>query len=276
MSVPRRQTPPFARVWSYQRPAGVLILVAMLTGWAAAQGVMWWLDIDSMRNGLLLDATGIRAGEYWRFVSYQVVHSGALHFFATMLALYFAGREVEPIIGRRHVIGLFLTANLIGGAVAWSVEPVIGIHGGSAGAAAMLAAYATILPELEHRFRLFWLVPVRFHTRHAVLLLLLAAGWCVHARGLQEVGPAGVITGAVLGWFWARLLGFGRLLWFQRAACDRDAIERRRERMSAEEFISAEVDPILEKIARSGLRSLTRAERRLLDLAKEKIEAKRG
>jgi hypothetical protein len=155
------------------------------------------------------------------------------------------------------------------------MEPVPGVYGASAGAAAVLTAYATILPELEHRVRLFWLVPVRFHTRHGVWLLLVAAGWCIYARAFREIGPAGIVTGALIGWLWARLLGFGRLLWFQRAAHDRDAIERRRDRMSPEEFISAEVDPILEKIGRTGLRSLTRAERRLLDRAKEKIESKK-
>jgi membrane associated rhomboid family serine protease len=274
MSVPRRQTPPFARVWSYQRPSGVLILVSMMTGWALAQGAMSLLDLTAMRDGLMLDGYGVRAGEYWRFASYQLVHAGVLHFVLTMAALYFAGREVEPIIGRRHVIGMFLIANLAGGAISCGIAPGTSVYGAGAAAAAMFAAYATILPELEHRVRLFWLVPIRFRTRHAVLLVLALAAWCVHAARFGEVGPAGIVAGALLGWLWARLLGFGGLMWFQRAAHDRDAIERRRERMSAEEFISAEVDPILEKIARDGVRSLTRTERKLLQRAKEKIESK--
>lgn len=231
-------------------------------------------DVAAMRDGLVLDGTGVRAAEYWRFVSYQLIHAGVIPFVLTMGALYFAGREVEPIIGRRHVIAMFLMANLIGGAISWSVEPEVGVYGAGAAAAAMFAAYATILPELEHRVRLFWVVPLRFRTRHVVLLVVALAGWCVYARAMGEVGPPGIIAGALLGWLWARLLGFGQLLWFQRAAHDRDAIERRRDRMSAEEFISAEVDPILEKIAREGVRSLTRAERKLLQRAKEKIESK--
>ena len=39
----------------------------------------------------------------------------------------------------------------------------------------------------------------------------------------------------------------------------------RRLRMSAEEFVSAEMDPILEKISREGIGSLTREERRILE-----------
>ena len=38
-----------------------------------------------------------------------------------------------------------------------------------------------------------------------------------------------------------------------------------------EEFIAQEIDPLLEKISREGMGSLTRAERKLLAKAREKI-----
>ena len=41
--------------------------------------------------------------------------------------------------------------------------------------------------------------------------------------------------------------------------------------MTPDQFISSEVDPILEKIAEHGLQSLTRAERRTLEKGSEKI-----
>ena len=41
--------------------------------------------------------------------------------------------------------------------------------------------------------------------------------------------------------------------------------------MTSEEFIASEVDPLLEKIARSGIGSLSRAERRKLEHAREKM-----
>ena len=45
----------------------------------------------------------------------------------------------------------------------------------------------------------------------------------------------------------------------------------RRARMSAEEFVSVEMDPVLEKITRGGIGSLTREERRILEIGREKI-----
>jgi hypothetical protein len=41
--------------------------------------------------------------------------------------------------------------------------------------------------------------------------------------------------------------------------------------MNAEQFIAEEVDPLLEKISREGMQSLTRSERRILAKAREKL-----
>jgi hypothetical protein len=46
--------------------------------------------------------------------------------------------------------------------------------------------------------------------------------------------------------------------------------------MSAGQFVAEEIDPLLEKISRQGLASLSRRERRLLDQAREKMLAERA
>ena len=46
--------------------------------------------------------------------------------------------------------------------------------------------------------------------------------------------------------------------------------------MTPAEFISREIDPILDKISREGIHSLTRAERKILEKGREKIERKAG
>src|SRR6185369_3953868 len=154
MSFPRRQTTPFPRAWSHQRPTGTLLLVCLLTGWGAAQALLWGVDVSAMYNGLVLDATGYDNGEYWRFATYQLLHTNLLHFVLTMTVLFFAGREVEPIIGRKHLVGIFLVANLAGGAASLPfLQAQEGVLGASAAATAVLVAYATVLPEIEHRVR---------------------------------------------------------------------------------------------------------------------------
>ena len=44
--------------------------------------------------------------------------------------------------------------------------------------------------------------------------------------------------------------------------------------MTPEEFIAKEIDPLLDKISREGMESLTRSERKLLAKAREKITSK--
>jgi hypothetical protein len=71
-------------------------------------------------------------------------------------------------------------------------------------------------------------------------------------------------------------LGFGNPLWIQRVIFDRRQRAARLHRMGAEDFVAAEVDPILEKIVRSGIDSLTRAERKLLEQGSRKLNGKSG
>jgi hypothetical protein len=67
------------------------------------------------------------------------------------------------------------------------------------------------------------------------------------------------------------LLGFGRPSFVQRALRSRRLEGERRRQMSLDEFIAEEIDPVLEKISRSGLGSLSRRERRALAEAREKM-----
>jgi hypothetical protein len=75
----------------------------------------------------------------------------------------------------------------------------------------------------------------------------------------------------VVGWLYAHLLGFGRPSFLQRALRRRHLEGERRHQMSLDDFISLEVDPLLEKISRSGFASLTRRERRTLDEVRTKM-----
>ena len=70
---------------------------------------------------------------------------------------------------------------------------------------------------------------------------------------------------------YAHLLGFGRPSFLQRRLRQRRATAERFHTISAGQFIAEEVDPLLEKIARDGIGSLSRNERRTLSRAREKL-----
>ena len=274
MSFPRRQTSAYQRTWSPGRASGVLVFFWTMIFWGATQAALSWTGAGHPLGLLKLDLRHFSEGEYWRLFSYQFLHAGPVHFFANLLVLWYAGREIEPIVGRVNFLWLCLLANAIGGAVSMYAGVGAAVVGFSAAVAAVLAAYATIMPELETGFSFFHLFPLRCRAKYLAAAMILFAAICTATQTLPEIGPAGILTGSVLGWVWARKLGFGNPLWFQRRRFERTQRELRIQRMNAEDFVRMEIDPILEKISRDGIESLSRAERKVLEMGRGKLSSR--
>ncbi len=278
MSLPRRQTSSYQRVWSPGRSAGVLVFFWTIIFWGSTQAVIVWFaqqnQITANPLALLhLEKTPFFQGEYWRLLSYQFLHAGVVHFFANILMLCIAGREIEPIVGRFNFVWLCLFANVAGGFVNMCVAPDAAVFGFSAACAAVLAAYATIMPELETGFSFFHLFPLRCRAKYLAAAMLAFSAACVATGTFSSIGPAGILTGSIIGWAWTRRLGFGNPIWFQRRRFERHQREMRMQRMNADDFLRLEIDPILDKISSGGMKSLSRTDRKILRQAREKLGA---
>jgi hypothetical protein len=148
------------------------------------------------------------------------------------------------------------------------------IAGASAGVCAVLLALTTILPEFEVTLLVFFVVPLRLRAKYVGWMVagssvaMAAFQW---APGVAHVAHLG---GCMVGWMYARQLGFGTPWWFQRRIMERRQREQRLDRMSPDQYMTEEIDPILDKIASDGIRSLSRAERRILERGREKISQK--
>ena len=282
MQRPRRQAQLFSRHWAGARPSVTVLLVAGLTGAFVAQWLIEALqpemfgDSRWLEQWLAFDGASFSGDQWWQLFTFGFIQAGPLHLLANLLLLYFAGREIEPIIGAKATLGLFLVAQGVGGIVHSLAMPDVALMGVSAGAAAFVAAFATTLPELEVVGHLFFVVPIKTHAKYLGLGLALISALCWFTQSLPDTGPAAALTGCIVGWLGVRRLGFGRPFWFQRMVFDRRRREARLERMPAEQFVAEEIDPILDKIAASGMASLTRAERKILDRGRAKMDSKRG
>ena len=254
--------------------SGLLILAY------ATQLILEWLRPDALlgpgwlRDYLALDHGTVVSHQWWQLLTYGVLHANPIHLVGNLLLFFFAGRDVESIAGPRHAIGLFLLAQVVGGLAQVFAMPEAQVVGISAGTAAMVAAFATVLPGLEVRGHLFLVIPVMLRAKYFGLGLALLGALCWYTHTAVKTGPVGVFAGCLVGWVYARRLGFGQPFWFQRMVFEKRQREARLARMPAEQFIAEEIDPILEKINRTGLGSLTRAERQLLDRAKGKMGGK--
>ncbi|MEO7319896.1 MAG: rhomboid family intramembrane serine protease [Chthoniobacteraceae bacterium] len=277
----RRQMPPFTRRWAEGRVSATSVLVGLQ---AFAYTFQLCLDKgfgadrsygDAWLPRLLgLSGEGIASGNYWQFISFFLLHSNPFHVLANALILFFVGRELEPILGKKRFVGLFVLGTLVGGLAHWLITPAVPLLGMTAGVVALLVAFTTTLPELEVTMNLFFVLPVRLRAKHLATALVgvCAILWC--AGTSPEISSVAMLAGCAVGWLSARHLGFGNPLFFQRYLFEKRQRAARLERMTPDQFISAEIDPILEKISREGMQSLTRAERKILDQGREKIAAK--
>lgn len=272
----RRQTQPFIRRWTSGRPSATAVLVALTVGACVAQELLQYMLVDHGQGTLIwqwfaLDRASLVAGEYWKLLSYSLVHSHPAQVVVNMLLLYYAGREVEHIVGARHFLSLYGIGLLVGGLVSCLVLPGIPVVGTTPAVLAVVVAFSTILPELEATRNLFYVLPVRVRAKWLALALMAMSGVMWVTLTPPQIGAPGMVAAGLFAWFYVKQLGFGNPLAIQRYIFNRRQRAARLDRMSADQFMSAEIDPILDKISREGMHSLSRAEKKILALGREKI-----
>ena len=265
----------FARPWQESKR---VVLLALIGANVAAFVVQLILDAAApglVRDYLTLSKNGVGNACSWQFVTSILIFGGPLHFLGCTLALYVLGRDIESILGQRHFLYLFLSG-AFGGEIGhlFLMPADTLLYAASGGVAAVTIAYATILPELDliawdlHLFRL----NVKAKHLACALMFLSLVMLMIDRHGV--VSHSSIPGGLAMGWVYVHLLGFGHPSWLQQMLARRRAAAQRIERLTTAEFIEQEVDPLLEKISRSGIHSLTRSERRLLARTREKFANK--
>lgn len=260
----------FTRRWT-QQPCVVLLTLIGLN--VAAFVAHLFLDVYQpgfLRQYLAMTERGVRDAYAWQFVTAAFLHQGPWHFSANMLVFYFLGRDLETILGQRHFLYLYLFGAFAGELGHLFLMPSdCVLFAASGGVAAVLFAYATILPELE--LTMIPLVSLRLKAKHVAYAATVVALILICIQRSGAVTHSAWLGGLAMGWLYAHLLGFGRPSFLQRFFARRRAAVERYRQMDAEQFIAEEIDPLLEKISRVGVNSLTRAERRILAKAREKL-----
>ena len=272
MRLHRGKPSSFTRAWTERQRFALLGLIGVNVTVLATQLFLEAYQPGFVREFLGLSDAGVRDAYGWQFITAAFLHNGPWHFLANMLALYLVGRDVESIIGQRNFLLLYLTGAMVGELGHLFLMPASAVlFGGSGGVAAVLFAYATILPELELTSMIFFILPVRLKAKHFAYLAIAVSLVLLATARAGIVTHSACLGGCLAGWIYAHLLGFGRPSILQRTLRHRHAVAERSRNLSAEQFITEEVDPLLEKISRDGLRSLTWQERRTLTRAGEKL-----
>ena len=244
-----------------------MIFVAL---WAAISGQPLggtFLDLVAAYNPRLI----VEQFHIWRLVSYSIQNVPSIGFAIGMLMLWWFGREVEKFYGRRNF--------LIAYSVLVIVPAVVGVL--------PFFRFSLVGPQHAH-FAIF----IMFAATYPGVLLLfnIQAKWLAWAYlaiyTLLNLA-ARDLSGLTLLWLTASL-GYGMTRYFGRGEWLPERVQEmlpalgkpkfsvvRSEPIDSDDPVSS-IDPILEKIARKGLSSLTANEHAALRAASGELQKKGG
>src|ERR1043166_9041581 len=257
------------------RPAILFGLIGANLGCFAAQLCLEFWEPGIVRDYLAISDHGVRDAYAWQFIPASLLHIGPWQLLANLLALCLLGRDLESILGRRHFLYLYVSGAIAGELGHLFLMPSQSVlFAASGGVAALVVAYAAILPELELTPIRFFIMPIRIKAKHAANIAFVVALVLLCIDRAPMVAHSAWLGGCAAGWVYAHLLGFGQPSALQRLLQERREQAHRYERMTIEELMQDEIDPLLEKISKRGIGSLSRRERRSLARAREQIVAR--
>lgn len=215
----------------------------------------------------------------WVLLTHAFIHEGLFHLIWNMMALYWFGRIVEDLIGRRHLVLVFFQGVLAGALfyigfaqfVPWMSGGSMAI-GASAAVMAMLLCAATLAPDYGMRLILIGNVPIKYLAAALLLLDLLFAG-----QNSNTGGRIAHLGGALWGYLYVILIRSGVSLdpadWFKGISFFKPKKKSpqirkiKRIQTSPKKEVPPEdrLDHLLDKIRLHGIDSLSPEEREELD-----------
>lgn len=278
----------------------VMLLIALVVVFAADAIAETYLGLSLQQHGALSSSVW-QSGWVWQLVTFQFLHGGFAHLFFNGLGIWMFGRPIEAAFGGRRMLGLWMAGGLVGGLLQLGISAAFpnqfssDVVGASAGLMTFLAIFCRLEPDARILLALIVPVPARFLFYFSVGV----AVFFIVVPSRDGVAHAAHLGGLLFGWFWVQA-GYhrGESLWdrlseawhrwnqqrqtsrpVSRAAEGKiikpsfrsDSAPTPAKELSDAEFMAREVDPILDKIARDGISSLTEAERQTLEAARKKV-----
>jgi membrane associated rhomboid family serine protease len=244
-----------------------------------------WLTEKLSASNLTL----MRPWLWWQFFTYGFVHASPAHIFFNMLELWFLGRAVEEMYGQKEYLRIYL-AMIVAGSLVWAVSMAIFLpaevfHAQVPGEVLLGASGAVtgvvmlfILRNPRATLVLFPIpIPIKAWVVGALLIVSNVLGaisqfgyiaWDVHLAGI-----------AFAYFYFRGQWNLGNL--FQAVLQKPKFLSRPKLRVHKPDDdsepldLADEVDRILDKIHQHGESSLTKQERRLLEIASRKYQKRR-
>lgn len=247
------------------------LVVAVFVASLLVTTILLFLRLGHILGWLEFTSVQVLKGEAWRVFTYGLVNPPDLWFAVDMVMMVWFGREVEKFFGRRKFLalygGLYLLSPILFTLVgAWLPMRLAG----ETGAFALFIAFATIYPNVGIFFNLlakwvalilvgiYTLMALANRSLPALLTLWTTAGFAFAFVRYQQ------------GHFTLPRISLGRRKPTLRVLPDLKppVTVAARSRTPDSPDSMAEIDALLDKIAKSGLSSLTAKERARLEAAR--------
>lgn len=289
----------------YRRPSASVVLMVVLILIFALQCINDVYFKSVVQSWLALTPDALGKGFVWQLWTFQFLHGDLLHLIGNLLGLWFFGRFVEHVLGVPRYLLAYFGAGVLGGLLQCGLMLLFPFHfggfvfGASAGVMGIFAIFCRLQANAEIRWN--FILPIR-----AEVLLWITGAISLFFTIVPSGRGGGVAHAAHLGGLLAGL-AFVRLGWhhdYQPLPWMEwiEAIRSRRRARpivkvrfpkassssagsaweagpapgsSAEDgdFMSKEVDPILDKIrAHGSAQCLTDRERAILEQARSRLD----
>ena len=292
----------YMREGRYRQPMSLtVILMIVLVVVFALQSIDNAYFKNFFTSTLALTPACFRNGWVWQLLTFQFLHGGLLHILFNLLVLWWVGRFCESVLGKSRFLLAYFGSGVIGGILQGllmlaSYKYGLFTVGASAGIAGLVAIYCMLRPH--DTIVLFFILPVRamvlLYGSLAIALFFTLVPSTLGGFGAHAAHLGGLLAGIAwvkLGWHhdyirlpWEKWLDAWRERRARRpvrlpqglgnatAAAAARSQKENAEKSGPTEFISKEVDPILDKIAAKGIHSLTDEEKRILASARSRME----
>ena len=277
----------------YQQKSIVFKLLIINISLFVLQNVLHILlpNTQIIESLLVLNPSNLLEGKIWTLLTYSFLHSypGLFHILANMLGLYFIGRVIEPIIGAKSFLYLYLTSAIIGALLylCFHMDPSQGLYslvGASASVSGILAFFCLIKPEERITLLLFFVLPVSLKPKWllrgylAITVLLL---FSEELTGRVNVAHSAHLGGILTGFIYYKFFYKGNFSsfsqfqeptielpkWFKKKKKPFSNVSYTVNYSDQKKQMKAEVNIILDKINLHGFESLTDKESETLKKA---------
>lgn len=266
--LPHEDTQPVTWLRGHPIYAAHLVVLGFVVSMLATT-VLMYFKAAYFWGWLPFSSAEVLKGQAWRIATYGLVNPPSLWFAIDMAMIALFGRELERVFGRRRFLGLYACIYFMPPLLFTLVGPWFGTQlVGEAGAFALFVAYATLYPDAVMIFGILAKWAAAILVGIYSLMAIAYHDWTGGASLWVTCGVAFVFVRFERGLL---TLPRMRLPWgrpkFRVIEGARNVTPTRPPATNS----MAEVDALLDKIAHSGLGSLTSKERATLDSAREAL-----